>query len=231
MSKYHRKKNKNGLLSILANFLISLEETVNIKKETFYENTHFKQNEQNTLKLTTSFLLTIDWKNYENLCIEYLLIKNCNAKPTSMGADGGIDITITNSKHQLIGIAQCKAWSRKISVNLVRELFGVMASEQVEKGIFFTTSAFTLDAIAFCHDKKILLVDGNEFINRISKLAENQQAQLITIATKGDYTIPTCARCDKKMVMRVSKKGENIGRKFWGCCDFPRCRSVINIRQ
>ena len=181
--------------------------------------------------LTKSFLMSIDWKSYEAVCVEYLILKNCNAKQTNTGADKGIDIKITNSKNELTGIAQCKRWSSKIGVNLVREFFGVMTNEKLEKGIFFTTSTFTADSIDFCKDKKILLINGDELINQLDKLKEDDKAQILAVATRGDYMTPTCARCDKKMLKRTTKKGKNIGNQFWGCANFPRCRSTINFKM
>ncbi|MEH6651011.1 MAG: NERD domain-containing protein [Motiliproteus sp.] len=38
---------------------------------------------------------------------------------------------------------------------------------------------------------------------------------------------PTCPKCSSPMVLREAKKGANKGDKFWGCSNFPKCRSVI----
>jgi ribosomal protein L37AE/L43A len=38
-----------------------------------------------------------------------------------------------------------------------------------------------------------------------------------------------CRKCGSSMVLRVSKKDNNAGNKFWGCSTFPKCRSVVNI--
>lgn len=35
-----------------------------------------------------------------------------------------------------------------------------------------------------------------------------------------------CARCGSEMVLRETKRGENIGKQFWGCSTFPKCRAV-----
>ncbi|EMI7298451.1 nuclease-related domain-containing protein [Vibrio harveyi] len=35
-----------------------------------------------------------------------------------------------------------------------------------------------------------------------------------------------CPRCGSKMVLRETKRGENIGKQFWGCSTFPKCRAV-----
>jgi len=42
--------------------------------------------------------------------------------------------------------------------------------------------------------------------------------------------VQICPKCGNKMVMREVKKGQNIGKKFWGCSNFPKCRSLINIK-
>jgi len=38
-----------------------------------------------------------------------------------------------------------------------------------------------------------------------------------------------CPKCGSSMVMRETKKGENKGKKFWGCSNFPKCRGIINV--
>ena len=38
-----------------------------------------------------------------------------------------------------------------------------------------------------------------------------------------------CKLCGAKMVVRVAKRGENQGRKFWGCSNYPKCKNIRNI--
>ncbi|HCE3021251.1 TPA: NERD domain-containing protein [Vibrio parahaemolyticus] len=35
-----------------------------------------------------------------------------------------------------------------------------------------------------------------------------------------------CPRCGSEMVLRETKRGENIGKQFWGRSTFPKCRAV-----
>ncbi|MDS1925555.1 nuclease-related domain-containing protein [Vibrio parahaemolyticus] len=35
-----------------------------------------------------------------------------------------------------------------------------------------------------------------------------------------------CPRCGSEMVLRETKRGENIGKQFWGCSTFPKCRAL-----
>lgn len=37
---------------------------------------------------------------------------------------------------------------------------------------------------------------------------------------------PVCHQCGEVMVMRKARSGKNVGREFWGCSAFPKCRGV-----
>lgn len=38
-----------------------------------------------------------------------------------------------------------------------------------------------------------------------------------------------CPRCGRPLVVRVAKKGDRAGKRFWGCTGFPHCRYIENI--
>ena len=40
---------------------------------------------------------------------------------------------------------------------------------------------------------------------------------------------PTCPKCNGEMVKRVAKTGARHGQSFYGCCQFPKCRGVVNM--
>ena len=40
---------------------------------------------------------------------------------------------------------------------------------------------------------------------------------------------PNCPKCGAFMVLRETKKGQNIGKKFWGCTKFPQRRGIMNV--
>jgi restriction system protein len=122
---------------------------------------------------------------------------------------------------------QCKSWfGRDAGVKLIRELFGVMAADQVSEGVFVTTSDFSDDARAFAAGKPIGLIDGAEFVRRFGDLTSASQREILRHVTRGDYTTPTCPSCDVKMVLRNSHTGS-----FWGCPHFPRCHQRFKIRS
>ena len=41
-------------------------------------------------------------------------------------------------------------------------------------------------------------------------------------------SIKSCPLCGYSMILRESKKGTQIGRKFWGCSQYPKCRGTLN---
>jgi len=39
-----------------------------------------------------------------------------------------------------------------------------------------------------------------------------------------------CPKCGIELVLRVAKKGLNLGQEFWGCKSFPKCRYSVQSR-
>ena len=192
--------------------------------------TESKKINDGVINWNKAFLKSLEWKRYEDVCMEYLRIKNCDANVTCTGADGGIDIKVSDKNGSLLAIGQCKAWNKPIGVNLIRELYGVMASEHIKVGVFLTTSIFSTDAIEFAKNKTLLLIDADEFVKLINGLDAISKKRINSLATEGDYTSPTCVNCIVKMVKRVVKKGTNAGNEFWGCINYPKCNKTMHVK-
>ncbi|MBD9357503.1 restriction endonuclease [Methylomonas sp. EbA] len=177
------------------------------------------------------FLRSLEWKRYEDVCMEYLRIKNCHANVTCIGADGGIDIKIADPTGKVFAIGQCKSWNRPIGVSLIRELYGIMAADNVRHGIFLTTSEYSKDALEFAKGKNLLLIDCDEFVSLVNNLDEISHKRLDDMARAGDYQVPTCVKCGTKMVKRTAKSGKNAGGEFWGCANYPKCKITMHVKQ
>ena len=48
------------------------------------------------------------------------------------------------------------------------------------------------------------------------------------VAEKEKRNAPSCPKCGSSMVLRKAKKGQNAGKEFWGCSNFPKCRGIAN---
>jgi len=42
---------------------------------------------------------------------------------------------------------------------------------------------------------------------------------------------PACPKCGKSMLKRMQKKGQQQGREFWGCSDYPNCNGILPISR
>src|SRR5487761_2037623 len=176
---------------------------------------------------SAALLGVLEWKRFEEVCAGLFERLGFATKSAACGADGGIDIHLYwPPSDQPVAIVQCKAWTKKVGVKVIRELRGVMTSERAEKGIFVTTSTYSDDAIAFAKANKIALMDGAEVLKSILKLSEEKQTSLLQLATAGDYTTPTCASCGVKLIVRKPKLG---GKPFWGCVNYPRCKMKLYV--
>ena len=43
--------------------------------------------------------------------------------------------------------------------------------------------------------------------------------------------VDTCPRCGGKLVLRTAKSGPNMGKQFYGCSNFPKCRFTKEYTQ
>jgi len=172
-------------------------------------------------------LRALEWKRFELLCAKYYEAVGFKSETIRCGADGGIDVKLfKHDPSKPLAVVQCKDWSaRLVGVKEVRELLGVMTSEKVSRGVFVTTGTYSNDAMAFGAANPMQLLDGPGFIKKIQELSPESQTELLKFALEGDYSTPSCASCGIKMVKRNSKHGD-----FWGCRNYPRCKSKLGVK-
>lgn len=172
----------------------------------------------------------IEWRRFEALVEALFAQAGFETQSQSHGADEGIDIWLysRNNPGTPVSVVQCKHWQgKRVGVDKVRELRGVMAAKGVSRGQFATTSTFTDDATAFAKENGVNLLDVKALLSLIAKRSEEQQQALLAVALEGDYWRPTCVNCGIKMVERNPRKG---GAAFWGCVTYPRCKTSMPMR-
>lgn len=101
-----------------------------------------------------------------------------------------------------------------------------------------TTPYLTQEEIDKIYNKLYPLTQVNEFIKQ-QHIANIQKAKAPTPPPMTTPVVATpaqviqqeniCPRCGANLVLRETKKGENAGRKFWGCSNFPKCRYKKNL--
>jgi restriction system protein len=187
--------------------------------------------EQPVKAFSSDLLNALEWRRFEQLVTWYFHKTGFDAARSRVGADGGVDIHLTRrGETKPFAYVQCKAWhAYKVGVKPVRELFGVMAADGISSGYFVTTGDFTAEALEFAQSKPLKLVTGDYLLEKLNSLPETDRVELLRDATLGDYTTPTCPRCDVKMVLRPGSDGE-----FWGCPNYtsrPRCFQTFKLRD
>ena len=178
-------------------------------------------------ELTVDTLLELEWKRLEELAAHLFAAQGWKAEMSTNGADGGVDVKLTHREHpERRAYVQCKAWIDDVDVRTVRELYGVMAADQIAEGWFFTTAGYTTAARAFAEGKTLRLLDGRQIVREFGALPENDRRRILTHVFRGDYRTPSCPKCGSKMELK------GTDRSFWGCPRFRVCRSSpINVRR
>ena len=77
---------------------------------------------------------------------------------TQLVGDGGIDVKLWNSDDEYI-VVQCKNHKNTVGPSIVRDLYGVMISENAQKAILICSGGFTVGVYNFVKDKPIELID------------------------------------------------------------------------
>lgn len=174
----------------------------------------------------------MSWREFEMLVGEAYRLQGFRVTETGGGgADGGVDLTLEKGGEKFL--VQCKQWKAfKVGVDVVRELYGVMAAIGATGGFVVTSGRFTEDAKAFAQGRNVQLVDGPELLGMIKKakqsLATNpkQPGTAAHVKLSGVVAGPVCPQCGANMIKRTARKGGNAGAEFWGCTKFPSCRGV-----
>lgn len=143
------------------------------------------------------------------------------------GPDGGVDLVLRKGSE--VFLVQCKHWrSKKVRVDVVRELYGVMAARGAAGGYVVTAGDFTADAQAFATGRNVELVNGA----RLQQLLQQGRAREAiplppsSAAPAAAAAIPECPACTAPMARRMARKGANAGKEFWGCTRFPVCKGT-----
>lgn len=197
----------------------------------------------------------ISWRQFEHLVGEVFRRKGYAVFEIGGGGpDGGIDLELRKDRERFL--VQCKQWrALKVSVNIVRELYGVMAARGAAGGFVVTSGAFTNESWAFANGRNIELIDGPALRSLIRQIQAEQAPANTTPTPPAAATtlvaepyisqlripesrapeprihMPACPRCGSTMTRRIAKSGSNAGKPFLGCTRFPDCRYIRIIEQ
>lgn len=175
-------------------------------------------------------LSLLSWREFELLISEMFRQQGYQVKETQAGADGGVDIILSNcmsSRQEQIFYVQCKHWKKqKVGVKEVRELNGIVAAKGINNGILVTSGRFTAEAINFADESGIKLIDGKGLNRLLPNVASENRKETLNI---NEQVVPDCPRCGSLMQKKTARQGKFKGNEFWGCSRFPGCKGIRNI--
>jgi restriction system protein len=180
-------------------------------------------------------LENMNWENFELLAGEIFRRQGFDVEINSgLGADGGKDLTLRRDGE--VRLVQCKRLSAKnwVSVEEMREFYGLVMAENAKRGIFMTTGFYSQPAREFAEGKPIELLGRVEIERLMASVAQPGENMCIIRSWIDDFaagarvTDPVCPRprCRKPMKLRRGA----TGRAFWGCSGFPPCRGRRDAR-
>jgi restriction system protein len=180
----------------------------------------------------------MSWQQFELLVGEAFRLQGYAVAETGGGgADGGVDLVLTRNGEKFL--VQCKQWKAfKVGVNVVRELYGVMAATGAAGGFVVTSGRYTEEATNFASGRNVKLVDGPRLHALIQQARGARGATHVNetavrpkpaAAGGGADASQLCPLCSKPMVKRLARRGPNAGGEFWGCTGYPGCKGTRNV--
>lgn len=169
-------------------------------------------------------LENISWSDFEVLVGEAYRMKGFQViERGGSSADGGVDLVLRKENEKFF--VQCKQWkAMRVGVDVVRQLYGVMAANGATGGFVVTSGRFTDAAAHFGKGRNIELVDGPQ-LHAMIHGAKNASASLrMDRPAVREQATPTCPACAGQMVRRTARRGSKHGQEFWGCITYPSCR-------
>lgn len=204
---------------------------------------------------TADTLDGMDWQTFELLVGEIFRRQGFQVVETGGGGpDGGVDLVLRREGET--HLVQCKQWrAYRVGVNVVRELYGVMAARGAASGYVVTSGRFTEEARAFAEGRHIRLLDGPRLLGLIRQVRPAAAPSVSTpvsprparsvaqaaapaatppsaapTAPAASTAPPACPACGQAMVRRLARRGANAGQAFWGCTGYPGCRGTLPLR-
>lgn len=120
-------------------------------------------------------LAIMDWQEFEVLIRDLFNREfssaTCRVEVTQASRDAGVD-AIAFDEDPIRGgkiVIQAKRYNNLVPLTAVRDLYGTVQAENALKGILVTTSYYGPDAIKFCRDKPLTLINGEQLLYLFQK--------------------------------------------------------------
>lgn len=137
----------------------------------------------------------ITWQEFEVLVGEVFRRLGYQVEETGGGgADGGVDLILRRNGEKFL--VQCKQWKAfRVSVEVVREMFGLMTAKGADGGFVVTSGRFTKPAREFAQGRNLSLIDGPALLQwlhqtKAREIFDQRKAQPVPVAQTPPVSAP-----------------------------------------
>ena len=113
----------------------------------------------------------------------------------------------------------------------MKPLFGVELddkshSRSVERDDF-VNQVFQVAGLPLIRIPAKAAYEPNELAAQLAAYLGGQPGSAVAMPVAVTGQSPLCPKCGIPMVNRTAAKGQNAGKQFWGCSNYPRCKEVV----
>lgn len=174
---------------------------------------------------TAEFLAKLEWKRFEELVALYYAKTGVVAVRTKTGPESPVHLEISwKGEAKPFACVQCHASPPGlIRTEPLQALARALAGAEIRRGYVVTNGKFNVEARDLAEEKHFTLLPGDILLEKLNALPPAARIELMQEMTKGDYTTPTCPKCEVKMV--------RSGLEGWRCANTSKCAVVLPARK
>lgn len=172
-----------------------------------------------------ALLAKLEWKRFEELVAAYYVKTGVVAVRTKSGPESAVHLKISwkGETKPFAGVHCVANPTGLIRSEPLVKLFEALDAAEIRRGYIVTNGKFNVEARDYASEKHFTLLSGDLFLEKLNALPPAARTELMHQITTGDYTTPTCPKCDAKMV--------RFDETSWRCANHPRCEATIPPRN
>ena len=166
---------------------------------------------------SADILAKLEWRRFEELVVAYYSKTGVVAVRTKTGPKSPVHIKISwKGEPRPFAYVQCIAQpGGLIDPKPLQALVAALAADDIRRGYVVTPGKFNVVARDLAEEKHLTLLPGEVFLEKLNALPPGARAEIMQSVSTGDYTVPSCPRCEAKMVQSTDDP------PVWRCPNHP----------
>jgi hypothetical protein len=162
-------------------------------------------------------LSRLEWKRFEELVVAYYNKTGVVAARTRTGPAGPVQIKIAwKGEPRPFAYVQCIAQPPAIiDAKPLQSLVAALAADDIRRGYVVTPGKFNVAAREFAAENHLTLLSGDTLLEKLNALPAGARTEIMQAVSTGDYTIPSCPKCEGKMIASADNPS------VWQCPKHP----------